>query len=484
MNRGLAVVALLAAACTGLGAQSTSDSGNSDNIDNLFNQNGVVSSNSGSQTGTTQTGQDSGSQGSSQAVSPGQTVPGGGAVPANPPSGSATLRPDDITRDNKIHYFGNLSIYGLLGTGWSRFPNSSNLGEGLGNEGSGSMAASLGVDLRPTPELRLSATMSYNFPTIGTQLSELIIDYSVLNSVFFRLGIFDTTWGNSQFFQFTNLPSRSLPGWGISNEPLWQQTNIITKTPQSVLPVNAKMDIPIGLSNLTFLARFDMANYGFPDTNAPDPKFAGYGVHYTVPIGPMEWSIAGFYQYLLNPRTSLGLKTSIWGFDFSVESTLAFPVGLSKSGVSWRSTAGGGIPIGADERIYPTVVAGLSREWTDAHIKFYGEYAFNGERDPGISWLDDATGPGGHNSAMVLRFGNLFGSPLSLNALWQHNWSDGSGLASLLMELSPAPLATLQMGPVLVYGPDNSEVINNRLVPGDKRLEFLILLKVSTTYRQ
>ena len=136
------------------------------------------------------------------------------------------------------------------------------------------------------------------------------------------------------------------------------------------------------------------------------------------------------------------------------------------------------------ERIYPTFVAGLSKEWTDAHIKLYGEYAFNGERAPGESWLPDATGPGGHNTAFVLRFGNLFGSALSLNALWQNDWSDGSGLVSMLLEFSPARLATLQMGPVVVYGPQNSEVINNRLVPGDKQLEFLVLLRVSTSYRQ
>jgi hypothetical protein len=244
------------------------------------------------------------------------------------------------------------------------------------------------------------------------------------------------------------------------------------------------VDIPFGLSNLTLLARFDIANYGFPDTNAPDPRFAGYGVRYDIPTGPVEWSIAGFYQYLLNPRTSLGLKTSIFGFDLSVESTLAFPVALSSHGVSWRPTSGGGIQVGTGETIYPTVVAGLSREWTDARIKLYGEYAFNGERDPGSSWLDDATGPAGHNSAIVLRFGNVFGSDFSLNALWQNNWSDGSGLVSGLLEFSPARLATLQMGPVFLYGPDNSEVINNRLVPGGKRLEFLILVKVSTTYRQ
>jgi hypothetical protein len=469
LRRAFCVIVLLAGACAVVAAQGSP--GDSGDLDNLFNQDGTTAPAGGSPA------QDPGTQA-------GQGATADQAPAVNAPAAPPDLRPDDPTRDQKIHYFGSLDIYGLLGIGWAKLPDPGDLRAGLGNEGSGSLAATLGVDIRPTPELRLSATMSYSFPRVGTQLSELIVDYSILNSVFFRIGIYDTTWGVSQFFQFSNLPSRSLPDWGVTNEPLWQQTNIITKTPQQVLPVSGKVDIPIGLSNLTFLARFDMANYGFPDNNAPDPRYAGFGIHYDIPTGPVEWSVAGFYQYLLDPRASLGMKTSLLGFDFSVESTLAFPVSLSPDRITWRPTAGGGIPVGSGQRIYPTVVAGLSREWPDARIKFYGEYAFNGERDAGVSWVPDATGPGGHNSAMVLRFGNVLGSSISLNALWQQNWSDGSGLVSTLLEFSPARLATLQLGPVLVYGPDNSEVINNRLVPGNKRLEFLVLLKVGSTYRQ
>ena len=476
MNRGFSGRKALCTALVLMGLSAAvaayADGGD---IDQLFNQDGTVPAGSGDQGGgATGTGSATGSTATGQAAG-GQTPPSA-AVP--------DLRPDDPTRDQKIHYFGNLNIYGLLGLGYTRPVNLSYPSSGLGNEGSGSLAATLGVDIRPTPELRLSATLGYYFPKIGTQLSELIIDYSVLNSLFFRVGIFDTTWGTSQFFQFSNLPSRSLPGWGVNNEPLWQQTNIITQTVNTVLPVNGKLDIPIGLSNLTLLARFDTEDYGFPDPTAPDPRYAGYGVHYDLPTGPIEWSVGVFYQYLLNPRGSLGLKTNVLGFDVSLESTLAIPVSVSTEGITWRPTSGGGFPVGVDGRVYPTVVAGVSREWTDAHIKVYGEYAYNGEREPHLSWLNDATGPGGHNSAIVVRLGNLFGSDISLNALWQHNWSDGSGLLSPLLEFSPARLATLQLGPVMVYGPEDGEVVSNRLVPGNKRLEFLVLLRVSESYRQ
>jgi len=165
--------------------------------------------------------------------------------------------------------------------------------------------------------------------------------------------------------------------------------------------------------------------------------------------------------------------------------TMALPVRFSSAGISTIDTTGGGIFVGGGlQRIYPTAVVGLSREWTDAHIKFYLEYAYNGERDPGTSWLADATGPGGHNSAAVVHFSNLGPSGLALNLLWQQNWSDGSALIGPFLEISPVALTTIQVGLPLIFGPNNSEVLNNRLVPGNKRFELLILAKLSASFRQ
>jgi hypothetical protein len=459
LSRSIAVAAFLCLASIALPAQSPPPSGG-DDLNGLFTDNGTPA------TGSTPAAQ----------PAPGQ----------NAPSGS-TVRSDDPTQDQKIHYFANLDIYGLFGLGWANLPNTGNLESGLGHEASGSLTASLGVDLRPAPQLRLQGVFSYGFPKTGTQLSEMIVDYSVRESVFFRLGIFNYTWGNSQFFQFSNLPARGRSDWGISNEPLWQQTNILTSTANLNLPVTAKMSIPFGLNSLTFLARFDMQNYGFPDATTPDPQDAGYGIQYDMVTGPIEWTLAGFWQHLLTPRTSLSLKTHFLGFDFSAETTMAFPVRLTLSGGLPQNpppTAGGIYVGGMMQRIYPTVVLGLSREWTDARIKLYMEYAYNGERDQGTSWLADESGPGGHNSAVVLRFGNMASSGISLNLLWQQNWSDGSGLVSPLFEISPVPLTTIQLGPVFLYGPNGGEVFSNRLVPGNKQLELLLLVKVSDTFRQ
>ncbi len=462
MNRGAgglrrlyAVAAFLCLFSAALWAQTTPPSSDND-LDNLFNDNGTT--------------------GGTGAAQPG---PGPQAAPG------PAVRADDLTLDRSIHYFGSLDVYGQLGLGWSDWPYPNDLSNGLGWEGSGSFTASLGFEVRPAPELRIRATISYNWPSPGPQVSELITDYSVRQAVFFRLGIYNYTWGNSQFFQFSNLPSRSLPGWGVSNEPLWQRNNLIAVPPLIPPPVSLKMSIPIGLDNLTFLMRLDTENYGFPNPTTPDPKDAGYGVQFTMVTGPIEWALAGFWQHLLTPRSSLSMKTSVLGFDLSAETTMAFPWDFTPNSVLPIAAVGGGIYVGGTlQRIYPTAVIALSREWTDAHVKVTTEYAFNGERDAGISWLADETGPGGHNTVLALRVANMASSGITLNALWQHCWSDGSGLISPLLEVSPVPLTTLEFGPVFLYGDDGSETANNRQVPGSKRLELLLLVKVSDSYRQ
>jgi hypothetical protein len=193
--------------------------------------------------------------------------------------------------------------------------------------------------------------------------------------------------------------------------------------------------------------------------------------------GPIEWGLGGFYQRLLTPRAMLSMKTSVWGFDLSIETTMAFPFA--------SPTTGGGIYIGGPiQRIYPTAVVGLSREWSNPHIKLYAEYAYNGERDPGTSWLSDETGPGGHNSVVALRFANLGAVGLNLNVLWQQNWSDGSALIAPFLEFSPVSLTTFQIGIPIVIGSPSSEVFISRLVPGSKSLELLLLVKISAGFQQ
>ena len=415
-----------------------------------------------------------------------------GTTTSPPPSGEqpgseqpvAGTRPDDLTHDNKIHFFGSVNLYGLGGLGWSQLPQVVRPGDNFGAEAGGSLTTSFGFEVRPVSDLRLRGTLSYYFPTSGPLFSEMIVDYSILNSVFFRMGTFAYTWGNSQFFQFANLPARSLPGWSISNLPLWEQTNLITNLTTETLPVSLKMNIPFGLNGFTFLARFDLSNY-FPNSSTPNPKDAGYGLQYDMVTGPIEWGVAGFYQYLLTPRTLLTMKTTVSGVDVSAEMTTAFPVRFTHSGVTTVSTTGGGIFVGgALQRIYPTVIVGLSREWTDAHIKLYGEYAYNGESEPGNSWLADATGPGGHNSAAGVRFSNLGPSGLAINLLWQQNWSDGSALIAPFLEISPVALATIQVGLPVIFGPANNEVASNRLVPGTKRVELVVLVKLNAGFQQ
>ncbi len=461
------------AAGTGNTSSSSSTSSGSD-VDNLFNGNPPPAPPAAS----------------NPAPAP-QTAQPSPAQPAPQPAPAVGLRSDDILNDRKLHFFGSLDLYGDVGGGLKTSPDFSQPAGYLGYDVGGSMAAALGFEIRPDPSLRIRGKLSYSFPGAGSaalpQLSEMFFDYSLLEAVFFRIGIFSYTWGNAQFFQFGNLPSRGLPGWsGTSTLPLWAQTNLLTTITTQNYPVSMKMSIPMGFNTLTLLARFDLANYGNPPMETtPSPKDAGYGIQYDLVTGPIEWTLGGFYQWQLTPRSLLAMKTSVFGFDLAAEATMAFPVAINKSGFIPYPTAGGGIYVGgALQRIYPAVVIGLSREWSDAGVKLYAEYGYNGERDPGTSWLIDESGPGGHNTAAGARFSKLGDSGLTLNLLWQQNWSDGSGLVAPFLEFAPVGLASIQVGVPVLYGSSTSEVAANRLAPGGQAVELLILVKVSTSFRQ
>lgn len=387
-------------------------------------------------------------------------------------------------QDRKLHFFGSLDLYGDAGGGWSG-PDITQLDSRLGRDFGGSLGANLGFEIRPASELRIRARLGYSFPGSGQsalpQLSEMFFDYSLLDHVFFRVGIFDYTWGNSQFFLFGNLPARSQPTWtGAANLPFWERTNLLTTVTTQNYPVSFKMSVPIGFNTLTFLARFDLANYGFADPTSPSPSNGGYGLQLDLVTGPIEWSLGGFFQRLLTPRSVLSMKTSALGFDLSAEVTAAY---LFTSAITGISATGGGIAVGGDlQRIYPSAVLGIAREWADPHIRLYAEYGYNGEKDPGMPWLSDSAGPGGHNTAVGFRWADVGASGVTLNLLWQQNWSDRSGLVAPFVEFSPVSLITIQVGLPVVYISGESSA--NRLVPGSQSVGLLVLVRLSSSFRQ
>ena len=73
---------------------------------------------------------------------------------------------------------------------------------------------------------------------------------------------------------------------------------------------------------------------------------------------------------------------------------------------------------------------------------------------------------------------------MTLNFLWQQNWSDWSGLVAPFIEFPAIGLASIQVGIPVLYGSSTSEVAGNRLAPGGQAVELLILVKVSSSFRQ
>ncbi len=405
------------------------------------------------------------------------------------PVETAPIRPDDLSRDEKMRFFGTWSAYANLGPGWSNWPNFSQPKRYFLVDGGASLTAGLGFEVRPASQLRLRGLATYNFPTTGLQVTELIIDYTLRNTIFFRAGIFGYAWGDAQFSQLGNLPGRTLPSWSTDTIPVWQTTNLITNSTTSNLPTSVKAYIPLGRNGLTFLVRAD-PNY-FVSRTEPDLKSAGYGLEYDQVTGPVEWTLGGFYQRLLTPRAMLVGRSTVLGCALSVETLMAFPVTFKGTGAVAVPTAGGGVYIGGPlQRVYPSMVLGLSREWTALNLKLHLEYTINSERDPrgdqaNPDWLPDAVGPGGHATDVALHLGRLFDNrKIGLNLLWQHNWTTSAGLAASFLELAPDSVLTVQIGAETIYGSDVAEVSANRLLPENNRFGFVLLARLNTSFRE
>ena len=240
----------------------------------------------------------------------------GAAIPkATVPTGTSAA----LAQEEQLHFFSSLNLYADAGFGYKKPPDPSDLTQYLGVEGGASFSANIGVEVRPAAEMRLRMAMEYDFPPAAgsqqpsLQIAEMFMDYTFLNSVFFRVGVFNYTWGNAQFYQLGDLPSRSLPGWANNLTPVWEKTNLITNTTEQDHPISLKAYVPFGSNGFTFIGRADLANYAFPNDSSPDPRYMGFGLSYDLLTGPIEWTMAGIHAVSAPPAHSPRRQDELFG---------------------------------------------------------------------------------------------------------------------------------------------------------------------------
>jgi hypothetical protein len=225
---------------------------------------------------------------------------------------------------------------GSIAPGWNMRPWEFN-GDEVFSWGQGvKMNSSITLDARLSENFRVITTLGYSIPGFYFTLGDFFFDYNFFNTVFFRAGKYEHTWGISGF---TNLLAR-VPD-GSSGGPSY------------VL----KADIPIGVGGIQALAltRADVAG-----GVVPTKSDIGFGGKYNLAFRSLDLDTGVFYQDNMPLRGFLSFKTTIFDTELYNEWLLA-------------------VNTHADNETSFAVNLGWGRDFFDGKVTAGGEFFFNGE---------------------------------------------------------------------------------------------------------
>lgn len=271
-----------------------------------------------------------------------------------------------------------------------------------------SVVPSLTFTSRPDETLRIQGTVEFTSLSFSPTVTEMFFDYTLLNKVFFRIGMHTVSWGVTRFFDGGG-DLMSASGTGL----------------------NIKANVPIGPGGITgvVLANPSQIN-SLTNLSWRDLTFGGQG---DLPIGKSEIILSGTYlgSALAPLRSTVVLKTSLFNVDL-------FGEGIG----SWTS----GTPLAI-----PSFVLGFYWEQPEPEFKFYGEYYFNGAD---TSMKDQRL-------ALAISMDKAFKSPFTLGLEWTHALVDNSGIVIPGVSFDIFPHVTLLVGLPCRYGAPGSFYLVN-----------------------
>jgi hypothetical protein len=208
------------------------------------------------------------------------------------------------------------------------------------------MEALLSMDFQLSENLQVWNAFSFSVPDKSVfTVKEFYFDYTLNKIVFIRAGMYETSWGISPYFPFTNLPARIPEG---------------SSGGQSYI---GKVDIPIGIGGLQLLG---MTREGFM-ANSSSPAFdeIAYGMKYNLAFSGADIDAGVFYQREMPLRFFLSLKTTLGNTEVYTEALAVTPH------ETW------------EEALF-SANAGFVRDFFRGKLTASGEVFYNGERE--TSW--------------------------------------------------------------------------------------------------
>ena len=320
-------------------------------------------------------------------------------------------------------------------------------------------------DARPDEDFRVfgKATVSYPFDSEGgarefdevISIEELFSDFNWNEALFFRGGKHTINWGVGYFF---------------SPADLLNVTEIDPENPEADRegPLSLKTHFPFDAHNLYLYLIANDALAG--DDNLLTWNEIGVAVKGEFVLGSTELGIGGLYQKDVAPSAMFTFSAPLWDVDLFGEAVLRY--GSDKTFVV--ESAADSYP----DDLFFHATAGFivlySFEAFDSSLNLAGQYSYNGEGydDPDILKNPIVVGPllesgalavsdllnsGKHYAAVSAGWNSLFGSDISLQLFWIHNFSDMSGYLSPTVSISFLDAFSLSMQTPIAYGDAGDE---------------------------
>jgi hypothetical protein len=205
------------------------------------------------------------------------------------------------------------------------------------------MEALLSMRFSLTDNFRVKNTFSFLVPDETVfSIKEFYFEYDFFNVAFLQAGLYEISWGISQFFPFTNLPAR-IPAKQSAGDAY-----------------TGRIKIPIGLGGLELLA---LTRHAFM-SNTADPSFdeLAYAMKYNLALEGIDIDTGAYYYKDLPFFFFVSLKTTLGNTELYTEGLAAV------SHETWKEARFSGN-------------AGFVHDFFRGKLTLLGEVFYNGELD-------------------------------------------------------------------------------------------------------
>ena len=240
------------------------------------------------------------------------------------------------------------------------------------------MRHSFVIDSQVSESFRVSSGVYFSVPNFNFAFGHFWFDYNFHDNVFVRAGMFNTTWGISRNYNFTNLLARipddipARPAQGATvDRPAIPARPARTFNRQALM---FRADIPSGIGGFQVLALTRANVLGNIDvTDAITREDVGLGARYNLALRRVDLTMGMFHMDRMPFRTFVSASTSFLNTDWYSEGMIA---------------------IGEDSGIRGAMNLGFTRDIFSNNFTINGELFFTGEenarwRHPGTALIQD-----------------------------------------------------------------------------------------------